>query len=125
MMPVAPSDLTLRTAYLTAGFCSAAAVIYGASSAEPAPVVVLFMSLAPVVAVCAWLQKDARGTGVSSVHDLGFFLFLAWPFLIPWYAFKTRGRSGWRLAARLFALACAPMIAAYIFAVVQSVLSLA
>ena len=122
---VAPSDLTLRTAYLTAAFCSAIAVIYAVSSAEPTPVVVLFMSFAPIVAVCAWLQKDARATGVSSVLDWGFFLYLAWPFLIPWYALKTRGRSGWRLAAMLFGLVCAPVVAAYIVAIMQIIFSLA
>jgi hypothetical protein len=99
--------------------------IYAFSSADPAPIVVLFMSLAPIVAVCAWLQKDARVTGISSVHDWGFFLFLAWPFLIPWYAFKTRGRSGWRLAAMLLGLACAPTIAAFAVAIVQILLAVA
>jgi hypothetical protein len=118
-IPVAPTDITLRTAHLAAAFCSAIAVIYALSSAQPAPVVVLFTSLGPIVAVCAWLQKDARVTSVSSVHDWGFFLWLAWPLLIPWYAFKTRGRSGWRLAAMLLGLACAPMIAAYVVAIVQ------
>jgi hypothetical protein len=127
-IPATPADLTLRTAYLAAAFCSAIAVIYAVSSAQPAPVVVLFMSFAPIVAVCAWLQKDARITGISSVHDWGFFLFLAWPFLIPWYALKTRGRSGWKLAAMLFGLACAPIIAAYVIylvAFVHAILSLA
>jgi hypothetical protein len=121
---VAPTDLTLRTAHLTATFCSATAVIYAVSSAQPAPVVGLFMSFAPVVAVCAWLQKDTRVTGVASVHDLGLFFWLSWPFLIPWYALKTRGRSGWRLAAMLLGLACAPVMAAYGAAIVLSILSL-
>ena len=56
------------------------------------------------MAVILWLQQDARRTGVGSVHDLGYFLLLAWPIVIPWYAFKTRGRSGWRLAIGLFGL---------------------
>jgi hypothetical protein len=122
---VTPADITLRTAYLAAAFCSAIVVIYEVSSAQPAPAVVLFMSFAPIVAVCAWLQKDARTTGISSVHDWGFFLYLAWPFLIPWYALKTRGRSGWKLAGMLLGLACAPMMAAFVIAIVQAILSLA
>jgi hypothetical protein len=121
---VPPTDLTLRTAYITAAFCSVIAVIYAVSSAEPTPAVAVFMSFAPIVSVCAWLQKDARVTDVSNVHDLGLFLYFAWPFLIPWYAFKTRGRSGWRLAARLFSLACAPVLAAYVAAIVLIVFSL-
>jgi hypothetical protein len=30
--------------------------------------------------------------------------------VIPWYAFKTHGRSGWRLATGLFGLIGAPSI---------------
>lgn len=76
-VPRATTDVTLRTAYLVAAFCSAIAAIYMISAAQPTPAVWLFMSLAPVVTVCAWLQKDARFTGVSSVLDWGFFLYLA------------------------------------------------
>jgi hypothetical protein len=120
------NDLTLRTGYLAAAFCSAIAVIYAISSAAPAPAVMLFISFAPIVAVCAWLQKDARITGVASVHDWGFFIYLAWPVVIPWYALKTRGRAGWRLAGILLGMACAPMLAAYVvyaFAIVVAILS--
>ncbi len=30
--------------------------------------------------------------------------------MIPWYAFTTRGRAGWRLAAGLIGLIVAPFI---------------
>ena len=49
-------------------------------------------------------MRDARRTGVALVHDWGLFLCVAWPALIPWYAWKTRGRSGWRLTLNLFTL---------------------
>ena len=71
------------------------------------------LSFGPLLAVILWLQKDARRTGVGSVHDWGYFLLLAWPVVIPWYALKTRGRSGWRLTAGLFVL----ILSAYISAV--------
>ena len=71
---VATTDLTLRTAHLTAAFCSVVVVIYAVSAAEPAPAIGPFISFAPVFAVCAWLQKDARVTGVSSIQDWGFFV---------------------------------------------------
>ena len=57
-----------------------------------------------------WLQKDARRTGVGTVQDWGYFLLLAWPVVIPWYAFKTRGRSGWRLTLGLLGLVGAAYI---------------
>ena len=103
-------DITLRVARLAALFSSLIAAAYAASQIEPAPVVALFLSFGPLVAVIVWLQKDARRTGVGAVQDWGYFLLLAWPVVIPWYAFKTRGRSGWRLAAGLVGL----ILAAYI-----------
>ena len=97
-------DITLRVAKLTALFCSLAAATYAATQSEPSPIVALFLSSGPLLAVILWLQKDARRTGTGAVHDWGYFLLLAWPIVIPWYAFKTRGRSGWRLAAGLLGL---------------------
>ena len=97
-------DITLRVAKLAAFVCSLAAAIYAAVPTEPSPVVVLFISGAPLLAVILWLQKDAQRTGVGAVHDWGYFLLLAWPVVIPWYAFTTRGRSGLRLTAGLFGL---------------------
>ena len=96
--------MTFRVAILSAVFCSAAAALYAGSQTEPAPVVDLFFSLGPLIAVIMWLQQDARRTGIGAVQDWGYFLFLAWPVVIPWYAFTTRGRDGWRLTAVLFAL---------------------
>ena len=72
--------------------------------AEPSPSLALFFSFGPLLAVILWLQKDAQRTGVASVLDLGFFLWFAWPIIIPWYAFKTRGTAGWRLLLGLFTL---------------------
>ena len=62
------------------------------------------MSGGPLLAVILWLQKDARRTGVGAVQDWGYFLLLAWPIVIPWYAFKTRGRAGWVLLLTLMGL---------------------
>jgi hypothetical protein len=103
-------DITLRVAKLAALFSSLAAAIYAAVQTEPSPIVSLFLSGGPLLAVILWLQKDARRTGVGAVQDWGYFLLLAWPVVIPWYAFRTRGRSGWRLMAGLFGLVGASSI---------------
>lgn len=100
--------MTLTVATLASVFGSLAAGVYAVAGAEPSPVVALFLSFAPLFAIVLWLQGDAARTGVGAVHDLGYFLLLAWPFVIPWYAFKTRGRSGWRLILGLFGLILAP-----------------
>jgi hypothetical protein len=98
------NDITLSVAKLAALFCSLVAGMYAAVQTEPSPVVALFLSGGPLIAVILWLQKDGQRTGVAAVQDWGYFLLLAWPVVIPWYAFKTRGRSGWRLMAGLFGL---------------------
>jgi hypothetical protein len=87
------NDITLGVAKLAAAFCSLAAVIYAATQAEPSPSVVWFLSSGPLFAVILWVQKDARRTGVA-VFDWGYFLVIARPAVIPWYAFRTRGRQG-------------------------------
>ena len=38
-----------------------------------------------------WLEKDSRRHGVAWVFDMGLFLAIAWPFIMPYYLFKTRG----------------------------------
>ena len=45
-------------------------------------------------AVGWWLRTDSRRRGVLSVYDLGFFLYLAWPVVMPYYLLKTRGARG-------------------------------
>jgi hypothetical protein len=41
-----------------------------------------------------WLRTDSRRRDVLSVYDLGFFLYLAWPIVMPYYLVKTRGARG-------------------------------
>jgi hypothetical protein len=104
------ADITLRVAKLAALFCSLMAAVYAALQIQPSVLPSLFLTSGPAIIVILWLQKDARRTGVGAVRDLGFFLWLAWPFVIPWYAFRTRGRAGWKLAAGLFGLIMASYV---------------
>lgn len=52
-----------------------------------------------------WLAADSKRTRVVSAYDAGLFFYLTWPFTLPWYAIRSRGRQGWVLAAQLYALA--------------------
>jgi hypothetical protein len=113
-VPEASSDRTLWVAVLTSVFCSFAAATYATAYAEASALVDLFLSWAPLMAVILWLQKDARRTGVGAVQDWGFFLLFFWPFVIPWYAWKTRGRAGWRLTLGLMALILSPFLAGFL-----------
>jgi hypothetical protein len=108
------SDITLNVAKLAALFSSLAAALYAATQVEPSAVVGLFLSSGPLLAVILWLQKDAQRTGVGAVQDWGYFLLLAWPILIPWYAFKTRGRAGWVLSLGLLALIISTSVTSFV-----------
>src|ERR1051325_7134722 len=96
--------VSLRTAKLTALFCALISGVYGAVQVTPSPVLGLCLSFAPLLAVVFWVQADAKRTRVGSGLDSGFFLWFAWPIAVPWYVFKTRGRSGWRLVLGLLCL---------------------
>lgn len=98
------SDDFLWTAKVTGIFCGLASAGYAAMQVEPLPAVTLFLSFAPLLTIIMGLQKDAKRVGVPQILDLGLFLWLAWPVMFPWYAFKTRGRAGWRLSLGLFIL---------------------
>lgn len=105
-----PRAATLRVAMLASLFGSLAAAAYVLTDSELSPGIDLFLSFGPLLMVILWLQQDAGRTGVGTVHDWGYFLLLGWPVVIPWYAFRTRGRDGWRLAVLLFALILSPYI---------------
>jgi len=96
------NDIPMWTVKVTGILCGLSAAVYAAVQVEPSPAMSLFFSFGPLLAVILWLQKNAKQAGVPYILDLGLFLWLAWPIIIPWYAFKTRGRAGWRLSLGLF-----------------------
>jgi hypothetical protein len=65
----------------------------GAQLQFPEGVTVIF-AIGILWAVGWWLRTDSRRRGVLSVYDLGFFLYLAWPVVMPYYLVKTRGAKG-------------------------------
>lgn len=38
-----------------------------------------------------WLDVDSREKRTLRIWDMGFFLYVAWPFILPYYLVKTRG----------------------------------
>ena len=114
-----PGDSGLRTAQITALFCALAAALYSSTDAVPSPIVFLFCSAAPLIAVILWLERDAHRTGVGAVHDLGFFLWCGWFVVIPWYSWKTRGDRWWRLCLGLFVMIGSAFIGAGLVYVIR------
>lgn len=61
-----------------------------------------------VVLLCLigyWLSVDSREKKTLRVWDMGFFLYVAWPVIVPYYLVRTRG-----LRRALFVLLLAAII---------------
>jgi hypothetical protein len=103
---------SLTHPYVAAGICAAFAMAYGFLDLEPSPFMTLCLGLGPAVTVATWLAADTRRTGVAlkAAHTPGWAFCLAWPLVLPWYAWRTRGRGGWRLVVRLYVVAIAALL---------------
>ena len=67
--------------------------IYFASGFELPPAFRLVYSAGLLWIVGWWLLRDSRKRGVAWVYDIGFFLSIAWPLIMPYYLLKTRGAA--------------------------------
>jgi hypothetical protein len=90
-------------------------LVYGFLGIRLNPFIHLVILFAPLIAAISWLQADARARRVPLVHDMGLFLWVAWPVLLPWYAVKTRGRHGVPLALLVGLAIITPMVLAALF----------
>jgi hypothetical protein len=103
------SGVPLTRPYAAAVICGLFATGYGFFDVEPNPFMTLCLGLGPAVTVGAWLAADTRHTGVAATaaNTPGWPFCLAWPIVLPWYAWRTRGRRGWWLVVRLYVVALA------------------
>lgn len=67
---------------------------YLGGGAEPPPAFALLYALGLLWVVGGWLRRDSAKRGVGWVFDMGLFLYIAWPFVMPYYLLKTRGARG-------------------------------
>jgi hypothetical protein len=104
---VTHSSASLGRLYLVAAIFALFAIAYGALDLRPSPEMRLCLSFGPALAVAMWLAADSQRTRVAAVQDAGWFFYMGWPLVIPWYALRTRGRAGWSLAFQLYAIALA------------------
>ena len=49
-----------------------------------------------------WLNVDSRERRTVQVWDMGFFLYIAWPVIVPYYLVKTRGLKRAAFTSLLF-----------------------
>lgn len=104
------SDSQLFRLYLFGAACTLFAVAYGFLDLAPGELMSVALALGPSLGVATWLAADARRTGVGAVYDATWLFYVGWPIAIPWYALRTRGRSGWWLAGKLYAIALSGML---------------
>lgn len=88
--------------YLFLVVAQVAAGVYLARGEEPPPAFSFLYPLGLLWAFGWWLRDDSRKRGVGWVFDMGLFLYIAWPVVLPYYLLKTRGAKG-----LLVILACA------------------
>src|ERR671916_777770 len=68
--------------------------VYLAGEREPPQSFSMLSALGFVWVVGWWLRNDSRERGVGWVLDMGLFLYIAWPLIMPYYLIKTRGAKG-------------------------------
>jgi hypothetical protein len=107
---------------LFCGACALFAMLYGALEVEAGSGMALVLVWGPAVAVAWWLAVDSKRTGVIGAYDAGLLFYLTWPVTLPWYAWRSRGRDGWGLAAKLYGLAVAGQLGYVLGATLRFVL---
>ena len=68
--------------------------VYLAREAVPPPAFTFLYPFSWLWVVGWWLRDDSRKRGIGWVFDMGLFLYIAWPFFMPYYLLKTRGARG-------------------------------
>ena len=61
-----------------------------------------------------WVFIDRRAREFSAPFEFDAFVFFAWPFVFPYYAYRTRGSRGLILVAGVYGLAVVPYVTAQI-----------
>ena len=59
-----------------------------------------------------WVAADRRNRGFSLPYEFDTFVFFAWPAVVPYYLYRSRGRRGLLLGAGIWALYIAPYLTA-------------
>ena len=64
----------------------------------------LFQYVVFICLIGCWFDVDSREKKTLRVWDMGFFLYLAWPVIVPYYLLKTRGLKRALLTLLLFVI---------------------
>jgi hypothetical protein len=61
-----------------------------------------------------WVRVDRRVRGFSVPFEFDALVFFAWPFIVPYYLYRTRGRRGLFLVTGIYGLYLMPYFTAQI-----------
>ena len=70
------------------------AALYTAHGLQPSGGFVFLSYVGFGLAVAWWIHADSRRLGRSELLDQGWFVYIAWPAILPYHLFKTRGGRG-------------------------------
>ena len=61
-----------------------------------------------------WLAQDNKKFRIGWVFDMGMFLYVAWPLVMPIYLFKTRGMKAYKPIAAIVGVYIVGMAVGYL-----------
>ena len=101
------------------GFAEFVETFYAMRQVQPSAGHFFLSQLAFVWVIWWWLSDDSGRRGISWGLDLGMFLPIAWPILVPYHLFKTRGFAGfipilWFVLAMAFGLVAAIVVSMFV-----------
>jgi hypothetical protein len=68
--------------------------IYSVTEGEPPQAFTVATGIGFLWILGWWLHRDSKLRGISWVYDMGMFLYMLWPFIMPYHLIKTRGTWG-------------------------------
>jgi len=84
----------------------------GAHGLAPSREAVLLSSFLFRLILSWWVFADRRARRFAAPFEFEAFVFFAWPLLVPYYLYKTRGGRGLVLFAGIWVLDLIPFVAA-------------
>ncbi|MGH9966903.1 MAG: hypothetical protein ACREBG_03585 [Pyrinomonadaceae bacterium] len=73
------------------GLVAAANGLYAGLEVETPASLAIGGTLSLFCAVAWWMRQDSQKRKFSWPFDMGMFLYIAWPLVLPYYMLKTRG----------------------------------
>ncbi len=106
--------LVLLTAILSVG--SSVIALHGMPVPKETEIL---QSLAFQFILVCWVRVDRLARGFRVPYEFDAFVFFAWPIVVPYYLYKTRGVRGLLFAVGIGALFLMPSLAAAVIKVSQ------